>query len=51
MSFICISLQELGGQLWTYDDNTLVFVDTVLIGSAETFITWVEEKFDYKDLR
>jgi len=51
LHFLETKKQQLGGQMWTYKDTTMVFVDETLIGCTEKFSEWAAENHDFRDLR
>jgi len=40
-----------GGDIWKYEDTTLIMVDGVIIGSTQLFLQWCKTEYDYEDFR
>ncbi|KAI3383124.1 hypothetical protein SNEBB_004485 [Seison nebaliae] len=59
--FIRKKIKEIGGHMWTYSDNLLIFLEDQLIvspednmmpaGSLNAFISWAKVYFAYEDYR
>ena len=46
-----LSTQELAGEMWSFKESVIVFVDNEPIGGKSAFMKWAEGNFDFRDLR
>ena len=48
---VAIIVQNQKGDMWSYRENVIVFVDDKVLGSCEDFLKWAKETFDFSDMR
>lgn len=46
-----VVVQELRSELWNYEGQCLVFLNDVLLGSADDFLDWAMHTFKYTEFR
>jgi len=44
-------LQELGGEMWVFDDKAICFVNGILVGGPQEFLHWAEQEHAYENFR
>ncbi|KAI0221765.1 putative inactive peptidyl-prolyl cis-trans isomerase-like 6 [Lamellibrachia satsuma] len=49
--FLETKRRELRGDMWQFNESTLVYVDDLLIGGPKEFIQWAEEEHGYENFR
>lgn len=50
-SFLQKKRVELQGEIWAYNDKSMIFIDNQLHGNAEQFLRWAKNTFDHTDFR
>ena len=47
--FACV--QEQGGEMWGFDEKTVIYCDDWVVGSCDDLISWAADKYNYEDFR
>ena len=50
-SFLRKKRAELRGEIWSFNNNCMIFIDQQLLGNAEQFLKWAKNTFNHVNFR